>query len=323
MPSTTISAGQNRATNPEDKKILIGRQNRMRFIPLLSLILLLATPAVAQFEQAPLRVLPGQSSPNMDRRPMLPQTGTIRLSAVFAENGIAITSGLIWRVFEDRSDGSGPALIERKDDANPSFQLPPGNYIIHASYGYSSATRRVTMQWSNLVEELRISAGGLKLNGVVGESPIPPSELTFSVYVPLGNDPEGRLVVANARADEVVRLPEGTYHVVSTYGDANAIMRADLDVETGQVTEATLNHRAATVTLKLVASAGGEAFAGTAFSVLTPGGDVVREAIGAFPQVTLAEGEYVVIARQDGRVFTHEFIIESGLNRDIEVKATD
>ncbi len=254
-------------------------------------------------------------------RPMLPQTGTIRLSAVFAESGAPITSGLIWRVFEDRGDGASPSLIERKDDPSPSFQLQPGNYVVHVSYGYSSATRRVTMQWSNLNEQLRISAGGLKLNGVVGDAPIPPSQLSFSVYVPFGNDAEGRLVVANARADEIVRLPEGSYHVVSTYGDANAIMRADLDVEAGQVTEATLNHRAATVTLKLVATEGGEAFAGTAFTVLTPGGDVVREAIGAFPTVTLAEGEYVVIARHDGRVFTREFFIESGLNRDIEVTA--
>ena len=298
----------------------------MRILALLFLILFLPVPAAAQFDAAPPRMLPGQTAPGLEptqRRLMLPQTGTIRLSAVFAESGLPIESGLIWRVFEDRSDGSGPALIERQDIPNPSFQLPPGNYVVHASYGYSSATRRVTMQWSNIVEELRISAGGLKINGVVGESPIPASELTFSVFVPLGNDPEGRLVVANARADEVVRLPEGTYHVVSTFGDANAIMRADLEVEPGQITEATLNHRAATVTLKLVANAGGEAFAGTAFSVLTPGGDVVREAVGAFPQVTLAEGEYVLIARHDGRVHTHEFIIESGLNRDIEVIATD
>jgi hypothetical protein len=118
-----------------------------------------------------------------------------------------------------------------------------------------------------------------------------------------------------------VRLPEGTYHVVSTYGDANAIQRADIKVESAKVTEATLNHRAARVTLKLVAQAGGEAFAGTAFSVLTPGGDVIREAIGAFPQVILAEGEYVLIARQDGQVFSREFKVEAGLDRDIEVLA--
>ena len=35
-------------------------------------------------------------------------------------------------------------------------------------------------------------------------------------------------------AKSVVRLPEGTYHVVSTYGDSNAIMRADLKVEVGK-----------------------------------------------------------------------------------------
>ncbi len=87
-----------------------------------------------------------------------------------------------------------------------------------------------------------------------------------------------------------MRLPEGTYHVVSTWGDSNAIQRADLKVENGRLTDATLNHRAATVTLKLVAAPGTEAFAGTAFSVLTPGGDTIREAIGAFPQVTLSGG---------------------------------
>jgi hypothetical protein len=31
----------------------------------------------------------------------------------------------------------------------------------------------------------------------------------------------------------VIRLPEGVYHVVSTYGDANAIMRSDMKVEAG------------------------------------------------------------------------------------------
>ena len=92
-------------------------------------------------------------------------------------------------------------------------------------------------------------------------------------------------------------------------------------IETGKITDATLHHRAAKVTLKLVAQAGGEAFAGTAFSVLTPGGDVIREAIGAFPQVILAEGDYVLIARQEGQVYSRDFKDESGIDRDIEVLA--
>jgi hypothetical protein len=107
--------------------------------------------------------------------------------------------------------------------------------------------------------------------------------------------------------------------VVSTHGDANAIRRSDIKVESGRLIEATIQHRAAKATLKLVAQRGGEAFAGTAFTVLTPGGDVIREAIGAFPEVILAEGEYVLIARQGGQVHTAEFKIEAGFDKDVEV----
>jgi hypothetical protein len=254
----------------------------------------------------------------------LPPRGqvTLFLSASFAGDGKPIRSGLVWRVYEDRGDAAKPNVVARSTSPAPNFNLPPGNYIVHAAYGFAGASKRITLQAGSLVDRLTISAGGLKLAGVVSDTPIQPANISFSIYVPIGSNSEGRLVTANARSGDIIRLPEGIYHVVSTYGDSNAIMRADLKVETGQVTEATLNHRAAIVTLKLVAAAGGEAFAGTAFSVLTPGGDVIREAIGAFPSVTLAEGDYVLIARHEGQVYTREFKVESGLNRDIEILAT-
>jgi hypothetical protein len=277
--------------------------------------LLGAAPGLAQ-------VQPEAPSSVVGAPPPVPaQQGTMTLAATFAGTGQPIRAGVLWRVFEDRGDGAAPVLVAKSDEAAPRLALPFGSYIVHAAYGFASAVDRVQLQWSTLDRRLAISAGALKLKGAVSDSPIPPGSLSFSIYVPIGNDAEGRLVVGGVRGDELVRLPEGTYHVVSNYGDTNAIMRSDLKVEAGRVTEATLNHRAATVTLKLVAAEGGEAFAGTAFSVLTPGGDVIREAIGAFPSLTLAEGEYVLIARHEGQVFTREFKVESGLNRDIEVIA--
>ena len=246
---------------------------------------------------------------------------TLNAGANFAGSNEPIRSGLVWRIYEDRGDASQPNIVARSTSPMPSFTLSPGNYIIHVAYGFASASKRISVQRGNLNERLAINAGALQLKGAVGGNPIAVNRLSFSVYVPEAQNSEGRLVIADAKANDMIRLPEGTYHVVSTYGDANAIMRSDLKVESGRVTEATLNHRAATVTLKLVGSAGGEAFAGTAFSVLTPGGDVIREAIGAFPSVTLAEGEYVLIARHEGKVYTREFKIESGLDRDIEVLA--
>ena len=246
---------------------------------------------------------------------------TLTLAAIYSGDQRPIQSGLVWRIYPDRPDDPQAGMVAKSSVAEPSFTLPPGPYIVHAAYGFASATKRVLVQGERASERLAIGAGAIRLGGAIGETPIPPNRLQFSVFVPMGSNSEGRLVLAKAKAGDIIRLPEGMYHVVSTYGDSNAIMRADLKVDAGKITDATLNHRAATLTLKLVANAGGEAFAGTAFSVLTPGGDVIREAIGAFPSVTLAEGDYMLIARHEGQVFTREFKVQSGQDREIEVLA--
>jgi len=48
---------------------------------------------------------------------------------------------------------------------------------------------------------------------------------------------------------------------------------------------------------------------------------VIKESIGAFPRVILAEGEYRAIARNEGKVFEREFKVVPGLDGDIEVLA--
>jgi hypothetical protein len=40
----------------------------------------------------------------------------------------------------------------------------------------------------------------------------------------------------------VLRLSDGKYHVVSRYGDVNAVVRADIEVEPGKLTEAVMRH---------------------------------------------------------------------------------
>jgi hypothetical protein len=286
---------------------------------------LLPVPAQAQSPFGP-GLGPNLPSPSITE-PGLPspsiggEEAALALSAVLGGGERKLASGLAWRVYEDRSDGVKPAIVARSSEAEPSLRLPAGAYVVTVTYGFASASKKVVMSGQPQSERLRVNAGALKLSGAIGDTRIPPGQIAFSVFVPIGTNSEGRLVRSGVKAGELLRLPEGTYHVVSTYGESNAIQRADLKVENGRVTDATLNHRAATVTLKLVASAGAEAFAGTAFSVLTPGGDTIREAIGAFPQVTLAEGDYVLIARHDGQVYTGEFKVESGLDRDVEVLA--
>jgi hypothetical protein len=285
---------------------------------------LAALPARAQTTPA---LPPGLGAPPVVA-PTLPnpaapaaRAGTLTLSAAFAGDRRPIRAGLVWRIYEDRPQEGKPVVVARSEAASPSFDLPPGAYVADVTYGFANALKHVVVSPDGLTDQLLVSAGALALSGAIGQTPIPPQKLAFAIYVPVGTNVEGRLVRNGVKAGEIVRLPEGTYHVVSTYGDSNAIQSADLKVENGKVTQATLNHRAATVTLKLVDSPGTEAFAGTAFSVLTPGGDTIREAIGAFPTVTLAEGDYVLIARHDGQVYTQDFKVESGRDRDVEVVA--
>ncbi len=94
-------------------------------------------------------------------------------------------------------------------------------------------------------------------------------------------------------------------------------------VAAGKLVDVTLRHSFANVTLKLVKATGGEALANTTFTVLTPGGDVIRELIGAFPSLALAEGEYDVIARHDAKTFQSTFPVKSGMDRDIEIIAKE
>ena len=100
----------------------------------------------------------------------------------------------------------------------------------------------------------------------------------------------------------MILVPEGIYHIVSNYGDANSVVRSDIRVQTAKLTDVTVTHRAAIITLKLVNERGGEALANTQWTVLTPGGDIIKEVIGAFPRVILAEGDYRAIARNDDKI---------------------
>jgi hypothetical protein len=126
-------------------------------------------------------------------------------------------------------------------------------------------------------------------------------------------------ILDDAKPGVVIRLNAGAYHLVSTYGDANATVRADVTVEPGKITEATVKQAAAPVTFKLVQTAGGEALADTKWQILTTTGDVVKEAAGALPTHILAAGDYAVVANHNGESYTTKFRVEAGAAEQIEV----
>ena len=287
-----------------------------RFFTLLCVFVAFAAPLAAQ-QRAPAAPVP-VPNPAPAVRPAGGLTpGVISLQASYAGTSRPVRSAMDWRVYAIQQNE--PNLVASSKDPAPTFALAPGEYMIHLTHGLASATKRISMSVAPMSDRLTLNAGGLVLRAKLAEAPIPAQRQTVSVYIPAPNDSEGKLVTNTLKPGELLRLPEGTYHIVSTYAGSNSVVRADIVVASGKVTEATMNHRAATVTLKLVRQVGGVALANTAWTVQTPGGDVIREALGAFPTLELAEGEYDVVARNDGREFKDKMKVVSGVNRDHEV----
>ncbi|WP_407152521.1 hypothetical protein [Bradyrhizobium sp. ORS 86] len=247
----------------------------------------------------------------------------LALTARYGKDMPVINGGLVWRVFADKPDENGTfKLVREERGATPNIVLPPGNYVVHVALGLVSAVRAVNLKSETDRESFVLPAGGLRIEGRVGTSKIPANQISFAIYKGSQFDGSDRNpLIPNVTAGDVALLPEGTYYIVSNYGDANSVVRSDIRVQAGKLTDVTVTHRAAVITLKLVSEKGGEALANTAWSVITPGGDVIKESIGAFPRVVLSEGEYRAIAKNEGKVFERPFNVVNGVDGEVEVVA--
>jgi hypothetical protein len=247
----------------------------------------------------------------------------LAVAARYGRDAPAIGGGLIWRVYAGKADATGVfRLIKEDKGAAPTFVLPPGNYVVHASMGLASAAKAIQLRSETVHEMFDIPAGGVRLEGRVGDVRIPPGQIAFDVYPGSQfNTANRRPLVQNVLTGDVVLLPEGTYYIVSNYGDANSVVRSDVHVQAAKLTDIVVTHRAAVLTFKLVNESGGEALANTQWTVLTPGGDVIKESIGAFPRVVLAEGDYHLIARNEGKTYQRDFKVITGVDGEVEVLA--
>ena len=248
----------------------------------------------------------------------------LALIARFGKDAPTIDGGLTWRVYaaKPRRRAATSGWSRKTSRRRRRLVLPAGAYIVHVGFGLATAVKPVTLRGPTVREEFDLPAGALRMEGRVGDVRIPAGQISFDVYK--GSQFEAgdrRPIAEHVMTGDVVVVPEGTYYIVSNYGDANSVVRSDIRVQAGKLTDITVTHRAAAITLKLVNEKGGEALANTAWSVLTPGGDVIKESIGAFPRVILAEGEYRAIARNEGKVYEREFKVVTGVDGDVEVLA--
>ena len=250
-------------------------------------------------------------------------SGQVSLVAVLTQDGQNIDQGLVWRVYRDKPGSDGKVrLVSMHREASPTVRLEPGNYWVNVAFGRAHLTRKITVSAEKPAQErFVLNAGGLRLIPALvhGE---PPNEKAVSYEIFSDErDQYGQRtrVMSSVKPGLVIRLNAGIYNVVGTYGDANAIARADVTVEAGKLTEATITHAASKVTFRLVSRPGGDAISDTQWNIANAQGEVVKESVGALPTHVLAPGTYTVSARNAGEVFQRAFTVQAGEAAQIEV----
>lgn len=245
---------------------------------------------------------------------------SVTLTARITQEGPSIPEGVVWRVFDSVPDAQGNmTLVAKSEDATARLDLPPGEYVVHAAYGRAQLSESLSVVPGNNEKVVDLEAGALRLNSAVtGDIPIEPTQLRFDIFT-AGEESSRVLVAENLPPNDIVTLNAGTYHIVSHFGTINAVVRADLRVEPGELTDATLYHHASEVSFRLVSEEGGEAIADVEWTVKTPDGKTVFSDRGAFPSTVLAEGDYLILAKQGEKVYNREVQVVSGGSREIEV----
>jgi len=250
-------------------------------------------------------------------------TGQITLSALISADGQPVQQGIVWRIYADAGEGEAKAkLLHTIAEASPQLKLAPGSYYVNAAFGRANLTRKIAVAAGQAqAEQFILNAGGLKITALVDkDQPAPPNSIHYDVFSDerdqLGN--RARLMTG-ARPGLIIRLNAGIYQIASTFGDANAIVRADVTVEAGKLTLATIKHSSARVTFKLVNRAGGEALADTQWVLYTKQGELVKESAGALPNHIIAPGSYTIVAKNAGRMFKRDFAVQAGDVAQVEV----
>jgi hypothetical protein len=317
LKSAAASPQPQMQAEPAEAEPAAPQVNRVQSVPIAP------PPPPAPAPEPKVAAAPTPPPPPQVQRPV-----PVTFKALISETGPKLQSGLTWRVYASKAatEGGGFELLSTHREANPTAALLPGEYLVNAAYGLSNLTKKIKVESGRSLEETFVlNTGALKLAALLpnGEK-LPDAAVKLTIL----SDEEDQFgqrqtILSNAKPGIVIRLNAGAYRVESLYGDANAVVKADVTVEPGKVTEATIKQTGAKTTFKLVQSLGGEALADTKWTILTSAGDVVKENAGALPTHILAPGSYAVVADHGGLSYTRKFSIESGEAKQVEVVVDD
>ena len=139
----------------------------------------------------------------------------LELSARLTAEGGPLQQNISWHIRSP--DG---VSVYSGDEGTADVSLPPGDYVVDASYGATLIERQVSLPaGTRLKVNFVLDAGGLKVEPMVGKIGVPPVASRVRVFSMDGR----KLMAVSVKPGEIIRLPEGSYRVESQVSTGSVV----------------------------------------------------------------------------------------------------
>jgi hypothetical protein len=208
---------------------------------------------------------------------------TLRLTAKLSETSLENAESVHWKITQ-----AGGGQVFEGTLTEFSKQLPPGEYLVEATYGTAKIKDQVALPRANSLNiSFVLNAGALRILSRVKD--ITSDAASFSKIYALDGHLRGRLIAESQRGGEVLVMKAGNYRIESEYESGNARAVTDVRVKPGVMSAVNINHIAGMI--KLTAETG------KVWEIQTPDGNIVDQFAGGAAQFVLTPGKYAAVQK--------------------------
>lgn len=198
------------------------------------------------------------------------ESGKVKASAVMEEGGTPLASDLAWTVLGEADAEGNRKQVGFSYDAQPTFSLPSGKFVVEVIQGSAKATKEITVAaGSNSEIVMILGAGRLRLAALPAEGAGPiTANLAWNVRSTPDLEGNRKDVAFSYDANPTLSIPAGEYTVTVDWGGAS--LSKDIVIETGKLLETTLVLNAGTLVANAIMAEGGSsATEGLAWTLVT------------------------------------------------------
>jgi Ca-activated chloride channel family protein len=237
---------------------------------------------------------------------VLLSSGKLKLSVLMEEGGQPVAKDVGWDIYGAADAEGNRPKMGFSYDPQAQFSLPAGKYLVKVAVGNATGTAEVEVKAGGTTEKVVVlGAGRVKLSAlaVEGAEPIG-SDLGWDVYGAADSEGNRPKVGFSYDPQPLFSLPAGKYLAQVSWGAA--VVKKDIEVAAGKLSEIPIVLNAGTVTLSAVMAEGADPAATDlgwdVFAQADAEGE--RKKVGfsydAQPKLHLTTGDYLVVVQRGG-----------------------